>query len=89
MLANVRYTIKDSGITTLDEEMEKEYDMEENMLDNDIDIELILGKLQRKMTILLVNPYCASISRNGESSIIKRGLSFGNPPNVRITRGVT
>jgi hypothetical protein len=33
MLANVKYAIKDVGITTLDEEMEKSYVMEENMLE--------------------------------------------------------
>ena len=56
MLANVRYAIKDPGITNLYEEMEKAYVMEENMLESNVEFELILGRVQRKMTNLSINP---------------------------------
>ena len=45
MQTNVKYTIKSFGITTLEEAMEKTYEMEENMLKSSIYLELILGKV--------------------------------------------
>ena len=57
--------------------------MEENMLKNNVDLELILGKVQRKMTNLSINPQCSSTSRRGEILGTRRGLFYGNPPNIR------
>lgn len=56
MLANVRYIIKDLGITDLDEVVHKVYEMEENMLASNANPELILAKVQRQMTNLSMNP---------------------------------
>ena len=49
MPTNVKYAIKASSITTLGEVMDKSYEREENILESNVDPELILGKVQRKM----------------------------------------
>ena len=85
MPANVRYAIKASSITPLEEAMDKAYEMEENMLESNVDLELILGKVQRQLTSLTINPQRAPTLRNGESSGSRRGIFFGNPPNIRNT----
>lgn len=59
--------------------------MEENMIESNDDPELILGKVQRKMTGLFINRHCSLVSRNGESLGKTRGLFYGNPTNVRNT----
>ena len=83
MPTNVKYEIKAFVISTLDEEMEKVYEMEENMLERNSDLELTLGKVQRKMKKLSINPEHAPILQNGESLGIERGLFSKNPPNIR------
>lgn len=55
MSANVKYAINVSNITTLEEAMEKDYEMEENMLESNCDLEVVLGKLQRKVSSLSLN----------------------------------
>ena len=45
MPSNVRYTLKDSDITDLDEAIEKAHEMEENMLKSNIDPNIILGRV--------------------------------------------
>lgn len=65
MLANVKYTIKASRITTLEEAMVKAYEMEENMLGRNANLELILGKIKRQMSIFLVSPKCDPILQTG------------------------
>ena len=72
MPSNVKHAIKGFGIMTLEEAMVKEYEMEENMLEINTDLELILGKVQRHMYSLLVNPYHVLISRTREGSGIGR-----------------
>jgi hypothetical protein len=44
MLANVKYTIKDFNITTLEKDMVKAYEMEENMLERNAKPKVMLGK---------------------------------------------
>jgi hypothetical protein len=85
MPVNVKYVIKVSGITTLDEAMGKAYEMEENMLETNVDLELILAKVHRQMTSLSVNPQRALVSRNGSSLGTRRELFFGDPTNIRNT----
>ena len=45
MPTDVRYVIKSYGITTLDEVMDKSYELEENILERNVDPELILGQV--------------------------------------------
>ena len=74
--ANVKYAIKASSITTLDEAMENAYEMEENMLKKNVDLELILGKVLRKMKNLSLDHHRAPISRNEEGLGTRRSLFF-------------
>lgn len=64
MPTNVKYAIKDTSITTLDEAMVKAYVMEKNMVEINPDLELILGRVMRHMTNLSVNNQHACTSRN-------------------------
>jgi hypothetical protein len=68
--------------------MDKAYDVKENMLEGNTDLELILGKVQRQMRRLSINPLHAPTTRNGESLGTGRGICFGNPPNIRNTPNV-
>ena len=65
--------------------MEKEYEMEGNMLERNADIKLILGKVRSQMTNLLVNTQCGPVLRNGEGSRTGSRLFFGNPLYIRNT----
>lgn len=53
------------------------------MLESNADLEIILGKVQRKMSSLLVNPQWAPNSRTGGGSEMGRGLFLGNPCNLK------
>ena len=68
VLDNVRYAIKDFEKPDLDEEIEKSYDMVENIPKSNVDPNLILGEVQRQMISLSMNPQHTLISRNVESS---------------------
>jgi hypothetical protein len=50
--SSVNYEIRVSQINTLNEETKKETKMEEYMLETNVDYDIILGKVQRKMTSL-------------------------------------
>ena len=52
MLTSVKYAIKASSIFNLEEARMKEYEMEQNMLESNIDSEVIFRKFQRKMLSL-------------------------------------
>lgn len=56
----VKYAIKSSNIITLEDVME------ENMLESNVDLEIMLGKEQRKMSSLTVSNQNTSSSRLGD-----------------------
>lgn len=82
MPMNVRYAIKDTSITNLDEAIDKAYVIEENMVKSNVDKEMILGKFQRQMATLSINPQWSPTSRSGEILGTERGLFYVNPPNT-------
>lgn len=51
MLDNVKYLIKYSRITTLEEAMEKAYEMEENMIEGITDTKLIWGNFKGRCQV--------------------------------------
>ena len=42
--------------------MMKAFKMEENMLESNVDLEVILGKVQREIPSLSMNPQCVLVS---------------------------
>jgi hypothetical protein len=63
MPSYVNYAIRASQINDLNEAIHKATEMEEYMLETNVDPKIILGKIQRQMTIL-------SISHQGPSTSI-------------------
>jgi hypothetical protein len=64
MPSNVKYAIRTSQMDTLEEAMIKANDMEEIMIEMGVDLDIILGKVQRQLGGL-------SIDNQGASSSIK------------------
>lgn len=59
--------------------------MEENMLESDVDVEVILEKVQRKISSFLMNPQYDPILWDSEGVRTGRGLFLVNSPNIRNT----
>jgi hypothetical protein len=66
MPTNVKYAIRASQIEDLDGAMSKANEMEEIMIETNVDPEIILGKVQRKMDNLTIENQGASTSKNVE-----------------------
>jgi len=61
MSANFKHAIKSTRIATLENAMQKEKEMEEDMLESNVDPVVILGKGQRQMTYLIVSNQTTTI----------------------------
>lgn len=59
------------------------------MLESNVDLEVILGKVPRKMSILYLNNQHAPIPRKIEDVERGRGLFVESPPNVRNVLNVS
>jgi len=58
--------------------------MEEDMLESIADLEIIFGKVQRKMEFLTIpKQITVGPTRNVEDIGVGRGIFHGNPQNVR------
>jgi hypothetical protein len=66
MPPNVKYAIRTSQMDTLDEAMTKATEMEEIMIETSIDIDIILGRVQRQMGRLNIYNQGDFISRKNE-----------------------
>jgi hypothetical protein len=66
MSPNVKYAIRTYHMDNLEEAMIKSIKMEEIMIDMGADLDIILGKLQRKLGGLSIDNQGASSSRNNE-----------------------
>ena len=78
MPPNVKYAIKAANIDILEEAMEKAFEMEDNMIHSNADLDIILGRVQR---LSLTNQHWVTF-RGHETSSTGRGIFMGNPPNV-------
>ena len=63
MLENVKYKIKDYNIISSKDAIKKAYEMEENMLQGNIVSEVILEKIQRQISSLLLTNQCDLVPR--------------------------
>jgi hypothetical protein len=66
MPSNVKYSIRTSQMDNLEEEMTKATKMEEIMIEMSVDLDIILGKVQRKLGGLNIDNQGASSSRKNE-----------------------
>jgi hypothetical protein len=67
MPSNVNYAIIVLQINDMHATIRKETKMEEYMLDTNVNLEIILGNMQRQMTNLSISPQGPSTSRNIEN----------------------
>jgi hypothetical protein len=89
MTTNVNYAIKSSQINDLHGGIQKATKMEEYMIETNVDLEIILGKVQRQMFGFSISPQGPSTSRSSKNRGIGGGILQGFPPNVRNNLGAT
>ena len=56
--------------------------MEEYMLETNVDLEIILGKLEIQITSMYISPQGPSTSRSSKNRATRGGIIQGVPPNV-------
>jgi hypothetical protein len=67
MPSNENCAIRVSQINDMHATIRKETKMEKYMLDTNVNLDIILGKIQRQMTNLSISPQGPSTSRNSEN----------------------